>query len=441
GFKTALAERYPALGGTCSNVGCIPSKALLDSSLRYYETRTAAAVHGFTAEDVRLDFPVMMQRKQTVVEENVRGLNFLMKKNKIDVYHGHASFRSPQEVAIRSDGAETLLRADRIIIATGSKPASLPGIVPDKKRIITSTEALSLTEVPRSLLVIGGGIVGCELASVYARLGSAVTIAEYAAALVPGMDSEVASELRKALTEQGITLLLQHAAISATATEAGVRVELKDNSGASRTAEADYCLVAVGRRPYTDGLQLDQAGLKVNEKGFIPVNHQLQTAVSHIYAIGDVIGGAMLAHKAEEEGIFVAELLAGQKPHINYKLIPGVVYTHPEVASVGYTEQELKQNGRAYRKGLFPFRASGRARAAADTAGFVKVLADEKTDELLGVHIVNARAADLIGEAVVAMEYRASAEDVARCCHAHPTYSEALKEACLMATAGRPIHL
>ncbi|MCS6990337.1 MAG: dihydrolipoyl dehydrogenase [Chitinophagales bacterium] len=441
GFRTAVVERYGVLGGTCTNVGCIPSKALLDSSLHYYEARKGAEHHGFHIGQVELNFPAMMNRKAAVVKENLRGLNFLMKKNNIDIYHGHASFRSPHSLVVQAPEKNLELTATRIIIATGSKPASLPGIVPDKKRIITSTEALSLSEVPASLVVIGGGIVGCEMASVYARLGSQVTMVEYADTLVPGMDTDAAAELKKALTELGISIHVKHRAIGASVDGEKVRVTVQQPDGSSKLFEADYCLVAVGRRPFTEGLHLEKAAVKTNEKGFIVVNENLQTTASHIYAIGDVIGGAMLAHKAEEEGIFVAEVLAGQKPHLNYRLIPGVVYTHPEVAWVGFTEQQLQQQGKAYRKGLFPYRANGRARAAGNTAGFVKVLADEKTDEVLGVHIVNARAADLIAEAVVAMEFRASAEDVARCCHAHPTYSEALKEACLIATANRPIHL
>lgn len=440
GMNTALVERYATLGGTCSNVGCIPSKALLDSSLHYHETLHHAAKHGFRAESVTLDFARMMARKAEVVSENARGLNYLMKKNKIAVHLGHAAFRSRREITVQSESGQSVISANRFIVATGSKPSTLPGISIDRRRIITSTEALSLPELPASLLVVGGGIVGCELASVYARLGSRVTIAEYAASLVPGMDTEASAELQKAMKALGITVLLGHSAVAASATDQEVRVSLQDNSGKTIEAVTDYCLIAVGRRPYTQGLEPMNAGIRLSEKGFIIVDENLQTTAPNIYAIGDVIGGAMLAHKAEEEGIFVAETIAGQKPHINYHLIPGVVYTHPEVAWVGATEQDLQHRGIPYKKGLFPFRASGRARAAADTSGFVKVLAHERTDELLGVHIVNARAADLIGEAVVAMEYRASAEDVARSCHAHPTYSEALKEACLMASGNRAIH-
>ncbi|MGB3075574.1 MAG: dihydrolipoyl dehydrogenase [Chitinophagales bacterium] len=442
GMKTAIIERYPALGGTCTNVGCIPSKALLDSSEHYHNAAHQFKVHGINLENLSVDFSQMIKRKEDVVKANTSGLNFLMKKNKIDVYSGHGSFLSKNKIAIKiADGTVEEIETKKIIIATGSKPSSLPGITIDKKRIITSTEALVLKEIPKEMIVIGGGVIGCELASVYARLGTKVKIVEYFDSLIANMDRDLGKELQRCLKNLGMEFYLSHKVTGATADEKSATVTAENNKGEQVTFTADYCLVAVGRKPYTDALGLENAGLQTDEKGRIAVNENLETSVPGIYAIGDVIRGAMLAHKAEEEGVMVAETMAGQKPHINYLLIPGVVYTWPEVAAVGYTEQELTKDNHAFKKGSFPFKARGRARAANDMDGFIKVLADKETDEILGVHMIGPRAADLIAEAVVAMEFRASAEDIARISHAHPTFTEAFREACLMATENRAIHL
>lgn len=440
GLSVALVERYPSLGGTCLNVGCIPSKALLDSSERYFDARKHFADHGIRIEGITLDWEKMLARKAQVVKQTVGGVEYLMKKNKIEVFYGHGRFVSANEVAV--EGGPTLY-GKNIIIATGSKPSALPNIPIDKKRIITSTEALSLPEVPRRMAIIGGGVIGVEMASIYGRLGTEITIVEYLDRLLPGMDADAAEEVRRILTgDYGAKILLGHAAESVEATGDGMRLRVVPRQGGDgKVLEADYILVAVGRRPYTEGLELAKAGLATDERGRIPVNEHLQTAVPHIYAIGDVIQGPMLAHKASEDGVFVAERLAGRKPHLDYLLIPSVVYIWPEVASVGYTEEMLQKEGRAYRVGKFPYRASGRARAAHETRGFVKVIADAKTDRLLGMHVVGPRAADLISVGVAGMAYGASAEDIFRLPLAHPTFSEALKEAALAASEGAPIHL
>ncbi len=443
GMKTAIVERYSSLGGTCLNVGCIPSKALLDSTEHYHNLHTNFAQHGIKVEGVSFDFGQMVARKAGVVKENADGVQFLMKKNKIDTYNGHASFVGPQQIKVtKADGSSTTLDTQKTIIATGSKPATLPFIKIDKQRVITSTEALSLTTLPKSMVVIGGGVIGCELGSVYARLGCEVTMIEYLPSLIAGMDSDLGKELQKSLKKLGMKFALGYGVKSVENTGDKVLISAQAANGDEiLNFEAEYCLVAIGRRPYTDNLGLENIGLTLSPKGQIPVNEHLETPVAGIYAIGDVVRGAMLAHKAEEEGVFVAETIAGQLPHINYRLIPGVVYTWPEAASVGSTEEELKKEGRAYKTGKFPFKASGRARASMDTEGFIKVLADKNTDEILGVHMIGPRIADLIAEAVVAMEYRASAEDIARISHAHPTYTEAFREACLAATGNRAIHI
>ena len=441
GKNVALIERYATLGGTCLNVGCIPSKALLDSTEHWHDANKRFAEHGIVLDGVELDFPQMMKRKRDVVGQTTGGIEYLMKKNKIDVHHGHGSFVDANTISVQPDaGDATRIQTDQVIIATGSKPASLPFIEIDKKRVITSTEALSLDKLPRSMVVIGGGVIGVELGSVYARLGTEVTVVEYLDRLIPGMDGDLAKDLLRSLKKLGIKFHLgaKVTAVKATSRSTSVTAETKKGEV---ELKADYCLVSVGRRPYTDGLGLDKIGVEIDEAGRIPVNEELRTSVPNVWAIGDVIQGAMLAHKAEEEGVAVAERITGQKPHIDYKLIPGVVYTWPEVAGVGFTEEELKESGRAYKKGSFPFRASGRARASMDIDGQVKVLADAETDEILGVHMIGPRMADLIAEAVVAMEYRASAEDVARMSHAHPTYAEAMKEACLAATADRALNI
>lgn len=442
GFKTAIIEKYSTLGGTCLNVGCIPSKALLDSSEHFINARDHFKEHGIEINAPKVNLGQMIARKAGVVKSNVDGIAFLMKKNKIDVHTGVGSFIDKHTIKVTGkDGKETTLTTEKVIIATGSKPTPLPFAAFDKKRIISSTEALELSEVPKHLIVIGGGVIGMELGSVYARLGAKVTVVEFLDSLIPTMDGTMGKELLKVTKKLGIETFLGHkvTAVENKGQEVIVRAEPK-NGGAAIELKGDYCLVSIGRRPYTDGLGLEKVGIET-EKGQIPVDDHLRTKVDNIYAIGDVVRGAMLAHKAEEEGVFVAEQLAGQKPHINYLLIPGVVYTWPEVASVGYTEEQLKSQGRAYKIGSFPYKALGRARASMDTDGLVKILADKSTDEILGVHIIGARAADMIAAGVTAMEFRASAEDVSRMSHAHPTYMEAVKEACLAATENRPIHI
>ena len=445
GFKTAIIEKYPTLGGTCLNVGCIPSKALLDSSEHYHKAAHEFELHGIKTGKLAVDMPQMIARKGEVVKSNVDGVAFLMKKNKIDVHTGVGSFVDAHTVKVTdSEGKETQLKADKVIIATGSKPSSLPFIEIDKERIITSTEALEIDKVPKHMIVIGGGIIGMELGSVYARLGAEVTVVEYLDSIIPTMDKTMGKELMKATKKLGIDFKLSHKVTGVERkgkTQVVVKAENMKKNNEEIEITGDYCLVSVGRRAYTDGLGLENIGIETDKNGKIPVNEQLRTSVENVYAIGDVVDGAMLAHKAEEEGVFVAEVLAGQKPHIHYNLIPGVVYTWPEVASVGYTEEQLKDQGKAYKTGSFPFRALGRARASNDLDGQVKVLADKESDEILGVHIIGARAADMIAEAVVAMEYRASAEDVARMSHAHPTFTEAMKEACLAATEDRALHM
>jgi dihydrolipoamide dehydrogenase len=442
GMKTAIIERYSTLGGTCLNVGCIPSKALLDSSEHFENANKHFEAHGITAEKIRLDWPKMRQRKDDVVEQTCAGIEYLMKKNKITVINGHASFKDKETIdVVAVDGTQQTVNTERVIIATGSKPSSIPGVVCDKKRIITSTEALSLENVPEKLIVIGGGVIGLELGSVFARLGAEVQVVEFLDRLIPGMDFSLAKEVQRILKKQGMKFFLSHAVQSASESANKVKVSALNKKGEEVEFNGDYCLVAVGRRAYTDKLGLEKIGVTPDKQGRIPVNENLETAVPGIYAIGDVVAGAMLAHKAEEEGTFVAETMAGQKPHINYKAIPGVLYTWPEAAGVGFTEDELKAENYSYKSGSFPFKALGRARASMDTDGFVKVLADKETDEILGIHLVGARAADLIAEAVVALEYRASAEDIARMSHAHPTYAEAIKEAMLDATGKRSIHM
>lgn len=441
GMKTAIIEKYPDLGGTCLNVGCIPSKALLDSSEHYHNAQTSFKTHGIELSNLKVDFGQMIKRKGEVVKQMNSGINFLMKKNKIDVHIGTGSFVDKNTIKITGKEGEKEIKTSKVIIATGSKPATLPFAKIDKKRIITSTEALSLKEIPKHMIVIGGGIIGMELGSVYARLGSKITVVEYLDNIIPTMDKTLGKELQRSTKKLGMDFKLSHKVTAVENKGKSVVLKAENKKGEEITIEGDYCLVAIGRRPYTDGLGLENVGISTDKAGRVEVDEELRTKVENIYAIGDVIKGPMLAHKAEEEGIFVAEKIAGQKPHVNYLLIPGVVYTWPEVASVGYTEEQLKEKGQAYKTGSFPFKASGRATASMDTDGQVKVLSDEKTDEILGVHIVGPRAADMIAEAVVAMEFRASAEDVARMSHAHPTYTEAFKEACLAATENRAIHI
>ncbi len=443
GFKTAIIEKYSTLGGTCLNVGCIPSKALLDSSEHFHQAKHQFKDHGIEINEPTINIAQMIGRKNEVVSQTCDGVDFLMKKNKIDVLRGMGSFKDANHIIITdSEGNTSEIEADKVIVATGSKPASLPFISLDKERVITSTEALNLKEVPKHLIVIGGGVIGLELGSVYARLGSKVSVVEFMDTLIPGMDKSLAKELKKVLTKQlGFKFYLNHGVVDVSRDGDVVTVKANNKKGEEVVLESDYCLVSVGRKPNTKGLNLENAGVVLDDKGRIDVNTNLQTSAANIYAIGDVIKGAMLAHKAEEEGVFVAELLAGQKPHMDYNLIPGVIYTWPEVAAVGKTEEQLKADGVKFKSGSFPFKASGRARASMDVDGFIKVLADAQTDEILGVHMIGPRVADMIAEAVVAMEFRASAEDIARICHAHPTFTESFKEAALDATEKRALHM
>lgn len=441
GFKTALVEKYETLGGTCLNVGCIPSKAWLDSSERYYELVNHFNDHGINTGKVELDFPKMSERVQKVVSDTCGGITYLMKKNKVDVYTGHGSFVDEHTIKVSGKKEETL-KGKNIVIATGSKPSSLPGVEIDKERVITSTEALKLPELPKSLIVIGGGVIGLEMGSVFLRLGTKVSVVEYADSCIPTMDKDMGKNLQKVLKKQGMEFYTGHGVTKVEGLKTKAKVTAKAKKDDKEiNLDADYVLVAVGRKPYTEGLGLEKIGLELDERGRVPTDEHLRTKHSHIYAIGDVTKGAMLAHKAEEEGVYVAELINGEKPHLNYNLVPGVVYCWPEVASVGATEQQLKDDKRAYKVGSFPFKASGRARASNESDGLIKVLADKETDEILGVHMVGPRCADLIAEAVLAMEFRASAEDVARTCHAHPTYTESFKEACLAATENRALHI
>jgi len=444
GLKTAVIEKYNTFGGTCLNVGCIPSKALLDSSEHYHNAAHHFGTHGINLSNLKVDMKQMIARKNDVIAQNVAGIAFLFKKNKIDSFIGVGSFVDKNTVNItKNDGKTEQISGKHVIIATGSKPTALPFLPVDKKRIITSTEALTLTEVPNHLIVIGGGVIGLELGSVYARLGAKVSVIEYEKSILPTMDGSLGKELQRVLKKTlGVEFYLGHKVTGGSAKGKKVTIAAEDPKGQPVKWEGDYCIVAVGRTAYTEGLGLENVGIQLEERGKkIPVNEHLETSAPGIYAIGDVIKGAMLAHKAEDEGVLVAERIAGQKPHIDYNLIPGVVYTWPEVASVGKTEEQLKAEGRTYKTGSFPFKASGRAKASGDTDGFVKVLADTETDEVLGVHMIGPRAADMIAEATVAMEYRASAEDIARICHAHPTFTEAFREASLAATANRAIHI
>jgi len=443
GLKTACIEKYATYGGTCLNVGCIPSKALLDSSEHYYNASHAFKTHGINLDNLSVDMEQMMKRKVDVVGKNTSGISFLFKKNKIDGIQGIGSFKDKNTIIIKKpDGTEQEITGKNIIIATGSKPSSLPFIKIDKKRIITSTEALTLSEVPKHLILIGGGVIGLELGSVYKRLGAKVSVIEYMDSIIPTMDRGLGKELQRVLSKQGMEFYTGHKVTGATVKGKEVTVTFDAPNGEKKELKGDYCLVAVGRIAYTDNLGLDKIGLTVEERGRkVTVDEHLETSIKGVYAIGDVIKGAMLAHKAEDEGTFVAESIVGQKPHIDYNLIPGVVYTWPEVAAVGQTEEQLKEKGVKYKTGSFPFRANGRAVASGDLDGFIKVLADATTDEILGVHMIGPRAADMIGEAVVAMEYRASAEDISRISHAHPTFTEAFREACLAAADNRPIHI
>lgn len=441
GYKTVIIEKYDTLGGTCTNVGCIPTKALLDSTHHYAEARHQFKEHGIRLDNIELDFSQMYRRKADVVSKNTGGLDFLMNKNKITRLKGTASFINNSTIKIVSKSEIKEITAQHFIIATGSKPSSIPGVEIDKKRIITSTEALSLQEKPESMVIIGGGVIGVEMASIFNRIGTKVTILEYADHLIATMDHELGKSLQRILKKEGIDIRLNQTVYKTENAGSKGKVFFKDKNGTEGELEADFVLVAVGRSPYVKGLGLENTDVQLDERGFIKVNEKKQTSVPTIYAIGDVIGGAMLAHKAEEEGVFVAETINGQKRHIHYNRIPSVVYTWPEVASVGYTEEYLKQNNIAYNVGKFPFSASARARASMDMEGFAKVLVDPKYGEVLGVHIIGARAADLIAQGVIAQEYEVTAEDMFRISYAHPTYSETLKEAYLIASGQGAINI
>ena len=441
GLKTAIVEKYNKLGGTCLNVGCIPSKALLESSEYFFKSNHEFEEHGINLNSIKIDIKQTMRRKNQIISDMHNGLDFLMKKNQISVYNGLGSFLNKNTIRVSNDKKINDITGKNIIIATGSKPFSLPFFNLDKKRIITSTEALSLKEIPKNIIIVGAGVIGLELGSVYARMGSQVSVVDISNNLLSSMDSSLGKELKKVLVRDlGFKFYLSHQVESIT--NLGDDIELIASSNKEKIKlNGDYCLVAIGRRAYTDGLGLENIDITTSKSGQIEVNKFLQTSHSHIYAIGDVVTGPMLAHKAEEEGVFVAELIADQKPEINHHLIPNVVYTWPEVASVGYTEEELKGLGRQIKIGSFPFKANGRAKISMDTDGFIKVIADANNDEILGVHMIGPRCADLISEAVVAMEYKASAEDIARITHAHPTFSEVMKEAALSATDNRALHI
>lgn len=442
GYKTAIIEKYSTLGGTCTNVGCIPSKALLDSTEHFHEATKKFEAHGIEFDALRLNFGQLIHRKNDVVAKNTSGLAYLMNKNHITVIEGTASFSSDTELRVATtDGTETVVLAKYFIIATGSKPAAIPGVVIDKQRIISSTEALKLSDQPKTMTIIGGGVIGVEMASIFSRIGVEVTIIEYADSLIPTMDKELGKELKKIMVKNGVSILLSHKVKSAESDGKQAIVHFLDAQDQPKELTADYCLVAVGRKPYTEGLGLENTSVKLDDRGRVQTNEHLQTAAPNIYAIGDVVAGAMLAHKAEEEGVYAVELINGQKPHIDYNLIPGVVYTWPEVAAVGQTEEQLKAAGITYNVGKFPFIASGRARAAMESDGFVKVLSGTKYGEVLGVHIIGPRAADLIAQAVIGMHYETTDEDMFRMSYAHPTYSEALKEAYLIASGQGSLNL
>tara|TARA_B100000900_G_scaffold68048_1_gene53345 strand:- start:63931 stop:65334 length:1404 start_codon:yes stop_codon:yes gene_type:complete len=442
GMKTALIEKYPTMGGTCLNVGCIPSKSLLDSSHHYENVLHNFQDHGINVDgEIKLDLEKMMSRKSSVVEQTTKGLEYLMSKNNVTVFNGLGSFENSNTIKVDSGGKSETIQGKNIIIATGSKPTKLPFADFDGERIISSTEALKLKEVPKHLVVVGGGVIGLELGQVYSRLGAKVTVIEYQNRIIPNMDFGLSKELTKVFKKSGIKINTSHKVTSIERKGNSVIISAENKSGESISFEGDYCLISIGRSAYTQGLNLENTEVVMDKYGRVEVDENLRTKASNIFAIGDVVRGAMLAHKAEEEGVFVAEFISGQKPHINYNLIPGVVYTWPEVASVGQTEDELKETNKNYKVGQFPMRALGRSRASSDLDGFVKILADSETDEILGIHMIGARCADLISEAVVAMEYKASAEDIARISHAHPTFSEAMKEAALAATENRAIHI
>lgn len=432
GLKTACIEKRGTLGGTCLNVGCIPSKAMLHSSHKYEEAKHGLTEHGIEINNLKLNLAQMLKRKTQIVESLCKGIEGLFLKNKITYFKGMGSFISNNEIKITSGKNEETIKAKNVIIATGSDVMNLPGIEIDEKKIVSSTGALELTDVPKKMIVIGGGYIGLEMGSVWSRLGAEVTVVEFADRIVPAMDTEVSKEFKKLLEKQGMKFKMTTKVVSAKVSAKGVDLVLEAATGGNQEkVNVDVVLVAVGRKAYTDKLNLEKIGVKADERGRIPVNKQFETSVKGVYAIGDVIIGPMLAHKAEEEGVAVAEIIAGQHGHVNYDTIPGIVYTYPEVASVGKTEDELKKLGTEYKIGKFPFMANSRARTNGEAEGFVKIITDRKTDRILGAHIIGPNAGELIQELVLGMEYKASSEDIARTCHGHPGLSEAVKEAAL----------
>jgi len=440
GLKTACVESRGALGGTCLNVGCIPSKSLLNLSENFYKAKKDFNQQGIEISDIKLNIDKMMSNKNKSVQILTKGVEFLFKKNKVTYLKGKGVLFSKNDVVVYNNNKKENYKAKNIVIATGSDVVSLPGITIDEKNIISSTGALSLNKVPKKLVVIGGGYIGLEMSSVWSRLGAEVTVVEYLDCITPDMDREISQEFQKILNKQGIKFKLNSKVSEVKNQNNSVLVKFTDNkTSKSETIEADKVLVSVGRKPYTEGLNLSKIGIKKDDQGRVKVNEKLQTSVNNIYAIGDVIKGPMLAHKAEDEGIAVAEILAGQAGHVNYDVIPGVIYTSPEVATVGKTEEQLKSEKKNYKIGKFPFLANSRAKVNNETEGFVKILADSNTDKVLGVHIIGPHCGDMIAEMALAMEFGASAEDIARTCHAHPTHTEAIKEAAL-AVDKRPIH-
>ncbi len=436
GFKTACVEKSDTLGGTCLNVGCIPSKALLAASEKYASVAHDLAKMGVKVSGAKVDLPTMMKHKNDVIDSNTKGIEFLFKKNKIDWLKGAGAFKSKNEIEVNG----TIYKAKRIIIATGSDVVSLPNIEIDEKHIVSSTGALELSSVPKSMIVIGGGVIGLELGSVWSRLGAKVTVVEYADEILPSMDNEIRKEAHKVLEKQGLEFKMSAKVTGAKASSKDVTLTLEPASGGkAETLRAEIVLVAVGRKAFTDNLGLSSIGVDMDERGRIKTDGHFKTNIDGVYAIGDVIAGPMLAHKAEDEGVVLAEILAGQSGHIDYNLIPGVVYTHPEIANVGLTEEQLKEKNTAYKVGKFPFMANGRARAMNATDGFVKILADKDTDRVLGCHIIGAEAGTIIAAVVQAMEFGATSEDIARTCHAHPTLNEVVKEAAL-AVDKRALH-
>ena len=438
GLNTACIESRGSLGGTCLNVGCIPSKSLLNLSENFHKAKNFEKI-GIEIGELKLNLGKMMKNKEKAVTVLTKGIEFLFKKNKVTYFKGKGSFKNTKEIAITADGKETIIQSNKVIISTGSVPVSIPGMEFDEERIISSTGALSLTKLPKKMVVVGGGYIGLEMGSVWSRLGTEVEVIEFLDHITPGMDREISNEFMKILKKQGIKFQLSTKVEKILKNQNGVSIETSDKENKKNNIEADVVLISVGRKPFTNGLNLEKVGVEIDEKGRVKVNKNFETNIKNIYAIGDVIEGPMLAHKAEEEGIAVAELIAGQSGHVNYDIIPGVVYTSPEVATVGKTEEQLKSNNTNYKVGKFPFMANSRAKAIDEPEGFVKILADTKTDKVLGVHIIGPHAGEMIAEMAVAMEFGASSEDIARTCHAHPTFSEAIKEAAL-SVEKRQIH-